>query len=232
MKTLVSGPLFASDDGLTPADEIFPSTDPNTADDGVIGVTLLHSQHYVVEIVLENTGGNGDSDGIVLTDVFGADIDLDPIAQDDYEDGGLPLDGLCEGALAINCDIDGGGNNGVILTGDCSYVLSQPDSASNSNPTAKQPEFIDIRIDDLDEDETCTVLVFVQTVENPGTGNEFFEPTSCRELAFTTGNGSTGDPIYDTFTLNEGLKSFSGVNGHRLAGPEESLQLTCIFPSI
>ncbi len=142
MKTLVSGPLFASDDGLTPADEIFPSTDPNTADDGVIGVTLLHSQHYVVEIVLENTGGNGDSDGIVLTDVFGADIDLDPIAQDDYEDGGLPLDGLCEGALAINCDIDGGGNNGVILTGDCSYVLSQPDSASNSNPTAKQPEFI------------------------------------------------------------------------------------------
>lgn len=190
-------------------------------------MTLLHSQHYVVEIEFINTGVNGDSDGIVLADVFGADIDLDPVAEDDYEFEGLPLDGNCDG------DCLAGGHDGVVnLTPDaCSYILSRPDSATGPNPPVKQPEFIDIRIDDLGEDDPCTILVFVQTVENPGSGNEFYEPTSCRELEYTTGNGTTGDPIYDTFTLNEGVKTFAN-DGVRLAGPEASLQLTCIFPEI
>jgi hypothetical protein len=163
----------------------------------------------------------------VLADVFGADIDLDPVAEDDYEFEALPLDGDCDSACLA------GTHDGVVnLTPDaCSYILSRPDSATGPNPPEKQPEFIDIRIDALDENEACTVLVFVKTVPNPGTGNDFYEPTGCRELAYTTGDGGNGDPIIDTFTLNEGVKTFDN-DGVRLAGPESSLQLTCIFPEI
>lgn len=62
-KTLLSGPLFASDHDTLAADEVFPSTDPNINDDGVIGVTLLHSQHYVVEIEFINPGDDDESNG-------------------------------------------------------------------------------------------------------------------------------------------------------------------------
>jgi hypothetical protein len=98
----------------------------------------------------------------VLADVFGADIDLDPVAEDDYEFEALPLDGDCDSACLA------GTHDGVVnLTPDaCSYILSRPDSATGPNPPEKQPEFIDIRIDALDENEACTVLVFVKTVPN------------------------------------------------------------------
>ncbi len=81
----------------------------------------------------------------------------------------------------------------------------------------------------------CTFLVFVNTVENPGEGNDFFEPTGCRELEFTQGDGDAGDPIFDTFALNDGIKAFDGTDGDdtatfRLFGPIESLQLYCNFP--
>ena len=36
-----------------------------------------------------------------------------------------------------------------------------------------------------------------------------------------------GDPILDTYTLNEGIKGFDGETGDRLWGPVSTLQLTC-----
>ena len=239
-KRLVSGPLTTSEDG-EPAPtgcniDHYDGTDAACTgfasgfdtgenDDGPIGVTLLHSQHYVFEIKITNNGAAGEIDGTVLADTLGADWDMDPIAEEDFEEGD-DLDGVCTDATC-----DGTGFDGVILvSGNCSYELSQPDSASGPNPPDKQPEFLDIRIDDLGEDEMCTFLVFVATVENPGEGNDFFEPTDCRELEFTQGNGVDGDPIFDTFALNEGIKAFDGATGDRLSGPVESLQLTCNFP--
>ena len=123
-KTLLSGPRFASDAATDAADEVFPATDPNPNDDGVIGVTLDHSQHYVVEIEITNVGDDNDSDGIVLADTFGADIDLDPTAEEDWDTGGFPLDGVCADAC------DGAGFDGVDVDGDCSVITSQPPNPS------------------------------------------------------------------------------------------------------
>lgn len=240
LKTLVSGPLTTSDDdppvgcnGVAACNgfafEYELDTGPNDA--GAIGLNLDFSQHFVVEILITNEGGDGAINGNVIIDTFGADFDLDPTAEDDWHNDGapaFPLDGDC-GTGAGSCP-NGGGHDGVrVVEGPsaCTYEATQPPSGDGIGGR-KEPEFIDIRVVGLLEDATCTVLVFVQTVENPGGGNEFFEPTGCRVLEYTTGNGSTGDDILDTFTLNEGLKEFDGTNGDRLSGPQGSLQLTCI----
>lgn len=247
-KTLISGPLTTSEDG-EPAPsgcniDHYDGTDAvctgfasgfttGVNDAGPVGVTLLHSQHYVFRIDITNNGVDDEFNGTILADTLGADWDMDPFAHEDYLEG-MDLDGVCSDGICNGND--GGALDGVLpptLVPDiagCSYVLSQPDSADKPNPPEKQPEFLDIRIDVLDEGETCSFLVFVNTVENPGQGNDFFEPTSCRELEFTTGDGTNGDPIFDTFALNDGIKAFDGTTGDRLSGPQASLQLTCNFP--
>jgi hypothetical protein len=243
-KQLVSGPLESSGladpegcgsdhyDGTDAACTGFAAgfyTGPEDA--GPVGLNLDFSQHFAVAIVLTNNGEDGDADGVVVTDTFGADFDLDPMAHADWRFDGFPLDGACDydgpgpcftDATAINY-----GYTGIeMVEGDCSVIASQPPNGD----TPKEPEFIDIRVNDLLAGEACTILVFVQTVENPGQGNDNFEPTGCRMLGYTTGDGETGDPIYDTFTLNEGLKAFDGTTGDRLQGPTGSLQLTCNAP--
>ena len=132
---------------------------------------------------------------------------------------------MCDGWVGGSTEL-----SGVLYEGgDCSYTLSQPASASKPNAPPKQPEFLDMRVNSLLVDGYCGYLVFAQTVENPGKGNDFYEPTagSCRTLAYTTGDGETGDPIHNTLTLNEGIKGFDGETGDRLWGPVSTLQLTC-----
>ncbi len=236
-KTLISGPLessaFAGPQGCNighyngdgDACDGFASDfsfGPN--DDGPIGITLLHSQHYVFQIKITNNGEDGEFDGTVLADTLGADWDMDPTAEEDFASDG-DLDGVCAD------DCDGSGFDGVILlSGDCVYTLSQPNTGGDP---PKEPEFLDILLGELDEGDMCTFLVFVNTVENPGQGNDFFEPTGCRELAYAT--DPDGNPIFDTFALNDGIKAFDGTDGDdtaafRLFGPIESLQLYCNFP--
>ena len=244
VKTLISGPLTTSEDG-EPAPtgcnigHYDGNDDPCTGfasgfvtgpnDDGPIGVTLLDSQHYVFEIKITNNGDDNEFDGTVLADTLGADWDMDPIAEEDFEAGG-DLDGDCTETDGT-CDGDEASHDGVILvSGDCAYTLSQPDTGGDP---PKEPEFLDILLGELDEGDMCTFLVFVNTVENPGQGNDFFEPTDCRELEYATDPDE--NPIYDTFALNDGIKAFDGTDGDdtatfRLFGPIESLQLTCNFP--
>ena len=243
VKTVISGPLessvFANPLGCnidhydgTDADCDGFATDfiygPN--DDGPVGVTLLDSQHYVFEIKITNNGADNEFDDTVLADTLGADWDMDPTAEEDFEANGV-LDGDCTGTDGT---CDGNGQDGVILvSGDCTYTLSQPDSASKPNAPPKQPEFLDILMGTFDSGDMCTFLVFVNTVENPGQGNDFFEPTDCRDLEYAT--DPDGNPIFDTFALNDGIKAFDGTDGDdtatfRLFGPIETLQLYCNFP--
>lgn len=115
-----------------------------------------------------------------------------------------------------------------VFEGNCTYVVSTTPNAGN---TPKAPEFIDIQVP-FDED-FCEVDVHVVTVENPGDGNELFEPTGTR-LVGLTAQGSPAE-IFDTYTLNDGIKVFDASNGgdkgERITGPVGSLQLTPIFPA-
>lgn len=105
----------------------------------------------------------------------------------------------------------------------CNVRLSQPHPDNETPP--KEPEFIDI---DVAIGAECTIEVHIVTVENPGGGNNLFEPTGTR-IVGETAQGSPVD-IFDTYTLNEGVKVFDasdGANsGERIIGPVGSLQLT------
>lgn len=203
-KELVSGPLDDNFDDTFAAGYDMSNVPP---DAGVIGAGLLHTQRYAVDIAIS---GNG-LDGAVVSDVFGADFDLDPDGEDADNSAGVPdascADGTCDGWSSSDAA--------------CVVTHTRPASAFKvDNQPAKQPEFILITLDGEPAGGECTVTVWVKTVLNPGVGNVLYEPTSCRVVG-----GTTNEPIFDTFTLNEGLKVF-GPDGYRVSGPDGSLQLT------
>jgi len=221
IKTLVSGPLTTSfeDDPV----DACPGCTKGTNDAGPIGINLTESTHYVVQMEFVD-----DFDGHVFADTFGADWDLDPAAEEDWGTGPgaftFPLDGNCGGGgddctgAVGNCD--DGTCDGIAFSeneGSCLVMATQPPSGDGIG-FDKEPEFIDVLVD-LAAEEVCTLLVFVQTVKNPG-ANEFFEPTGCRLI-------TKGTDIQDTFALNEGLKQFDDATNFRVRGPFDSLQLTC-----
>jgi hypothetical protein len=204
-KSLLDGPL---DDAF---DDTFASGYVQGENDaGVVGVGLLHTQRYVMAIDIANAGSSDLADGAVISDVLGADWDLDPEAED--ADDGLDTfcaDGICDG---WNSD-----------TASCVVTHTRPASAFKVTGTVpqKQPEFILITLDGLASGESCTVTLWVMTDENPSDAHDLWEPTSCRVVG-----GTTAEPIYNTFTLNEGLKIFDPASGWRESGPDGTLQLT------
>ena len=197
-------------------------------DAGGIWIGLDETQRYKFEITIVNSGGSVAANGAVIIDVIPAEYDLDPgLHEDDVEDGGI--NGLCDGGTAT---CDGDALPGFVSSnGACVVEHSQPDSASKPEPPPKQPEFLTIMLDGLGNGESCTVTVYVKTDNNPGGGESpDFEPTSCRLIAAAAEHDDVDADIFDTITLNEGLKVFDPSNGERVSGPEGSLQLTCNIP--
>lgn len=219
-KTLLDGPNDADGNACTTLDVDGACSDTadtlvvNTHDDGGIWVGLEQSQHYVFEILIENnTGVTLDS---VVNDVVPADFDMDPGAEAGTFDAFDPNNDVC---TDLDC-------NGVESDNPaCTVALSQPPDNGNS---PKEPEFIDISVNDLADGDSCTVTVYVMTVLNPGLGNDLFEPTSCRVKVQTV----TVEEVIETFSLNEGVKVYDPTTSppERLLGPVGSLQLTCNFP--
>jgi hypothetical protein len=241
VKSLISGPTDGAGN-LIDLDGIFGlglggplQPDPDSNDDGVIGVGLGvdgigtgDDQHYVFRIEITDL-----PDGTVIYDVVPAEYNLDPTAQEDAADG--TPDGNCTDAT---CD----GDDGVPLTGIsvtggvCTATPRQPPSADVKDERFKEPELITIVVGDGGGgDFSCTVDVFVVTDGNPGHYTEpsgpftLWEPTSC--LAFLDENDElledgSGGPIVDSIALNDGLKEYDPVTGDRLSGPIGSLQLT------
>lgn len=214
VKTLVEGPLdgnavLIEDGGL--------EVNPNDA--GGIWVGLTETQRYKFTIKITNDGTAAAN--VVITDVVPAEYDLDPgLHEDDVEDGGI--NGLCDGGTPT-CEGDSGTFLGFASnSGACVVTHSQPDSAGNPSPPPTQPEFFDVNVTDLAGGAMCTVTIYVKTDENPGNHDPtLFEPTSCREIIAN---------LFDTITLNDGVKVFDKATGFRVSGPEGSLQLTCNFP--
>jgi hypothetical protein len=202
-------------------------------DDGGIWVGLVEAQRYVYSITITEDGSI--TFPIVATDVAPADFDMDGAFEQDAVDGaGIlpdPVTDNIDGALGLAGCGDGTCDGIQVVKSEasdtCVVSLQQPPNSPN-----KEPEFINIHVD-LSMEETCTVYVFVSTVENPGQGNDLWEPTSCRNVAASLGI----DPISDAFTLNEGIGLFDANGdgsdgtdyGDRIAGPLGSLQLTCNF---
>lgn len=229
VKTLLDGP---NDDGggAIDLDTEFGLTDPLTAaiiaandnDDGVIGIGLDQSQHYVFE--LETTDL---PIGTVVFDVIPGEFDLD--SDDEFTANACTGDPeLCDGVEF---------NDAV-----CVATPSRAPGASQGNLPKLEPEFLTIEIVAVG---TCTITVWVRTDGNPGHldsdgGNpaddstnvwSLFEPTGCMafrdDLGMLLADGN-GDPIVDTIALNDGFKEFEAASGKRLLGPAGSLQLTPI----
>ncbi len=214
VKTLVEGPLdgnaaLIEDGGL--------EVNPNDA--GGIWTGLTETQRYKFTIKITNDGTAAAN--VVITDVVPAEYDLDPgLHEDDVEDGGI--NGLCDGGT-LTCEGDSGTFLGFASdSGACVVTHSQPESAGNPSPPPTQPEFFDVNVTDLAGGAMCTVTVYVMTDESPGNHDPtLFEPASCQEII---------TDLFDTITLNDGVKVFDKATGFRVSGPEGSLQLTCNFP--
>ncbi len=213
MKTLVEGPLGGD------AVLIDAGLEVNPNDAGGIWIGLTETQRYKFTIKITNDGTAAAN--VVITDVVPAEYDLDPgLHEDDVEDG--VINGLCDTGMPT-CD----GNNDTFPgfasdSGACVVTHSQPDSAGKLNPPPNQPEFFDINVTDLAGGAMCTVTIYVKTDENPGNHDPtLFEPASCREII---------TDLFDTITLNDGVKVFDKATGFRVSGPEGLLQLTCNIP--
>jgi hypothetical protein len=178
--------------------------DVNPFDDGGILIGHDESQHFKFVI----TADGPDNTGWKLFDVVPAEYDPDP----DAEDGSLDMTtGACPDTV---CD-------GIEVTeGDCTATINPHDGNRKLDP-----HFIRIA---LGTEDACEVTVWVKTSENPasakGNKDTQFEPTSCDVVME---NGMT---IYNTITLNEGVKLFDPDEGIRVLGPVGSLQLTCNQP--
>ena len=195
--------------------------DVDPLDDGGILVKSPDTQRFEFKITITNDGENGAIDGLKVFDVVGAEFDPDCDAEDGTIDDPLGIAACPDGA---DDGIDDTGGTGL-----CTATITPHESGRKLDP-----HFILIVLDDLEAGETCVVTVWVNTDENPSsvrkTGvddddsdpNEKFSPTGC-DLVMAP-------DLFNTFTLNEGLKVFDPVLGIRLLGPVGSLQLTCNFP--
>ena len=230
-KTLLEGPLDAPAAALI--DEVDgQSLEMGSNDAGAIWIELEETQRFKFEIKFTNKTGSTLND-TAASDVVPAEFNLDPGLHEDDVDGGI--NGACPTGPGATCDGDTNGTPAslelpgfVSDSGFCVVTHSQPDSASKPEPPPKQPEFFTILINGLVDEAMCTITVYVMTDENPGEGNDFFEPTSCRQIAIVD-----GILINDTLTLNEGVKVFQiependlPAHGERQFGPVSSLQLT------
>jgi hypothetical protein len=223
-KSLESGPTDGLGTDLVLSTWIIglgANPDPDEFDDGIIGIGLPVKQHYIFSI---NIGDSADvPEGTVIYDVIPAEYNLDPDAED-FENGGT--DATCDDA---DCD-------GIeVSAGNCTATERQPPNSQGGR--FKEPELLTIIVG---SDETCTVLVYVETDGNPGHFVSpgpppvftLYEPTSC--LAFRDdgdvllGDTDNGDPIVDSIALNDGFKDFDPETGDRISGPRGSLQLTPI----
>ena len=218
VKTLVKGPLdgnavLIEDGGL--------EVNPNDA--GGIWIGLEETQRYKITIKITNDGTAAAN--VVITDVVPAEYDLDPGLHEDDDDGGIdgscPTDGTCNGdinASPASLEKPGFASD----SGGCVVTHSQPDSAGKPSPPPMQAEFFEVNVTDLAGGAMCTVTIYVKTDENPGKHDPtLFEPASCREII---------TDLFDTITLNDGVKVFDKATGFRVSGPESLLQLTCNFP--
>lgn len=204
-KELVSGP---NDDVGVP---IVVDVDPFDA--GGVQVSRASAQHFQFKITIRNDGEGGAIDGLKIFDVVGAEFDPDP----DAEDG--TIDEFITNPCPDGVDCDG--IDDTAGTGVCTASINEHDSDRKLDP-----HFIRIVLNDLEAGETCIVTVWVVTSQNPasakGNKDPQWEPTSC-DLVMAP-------DLFNTFTLNEGVKVFDPDSEMRLLGPVGSLQLTCNFP--
>lgn len=196
--------------------------DPNFSKELVSGPSDVSG----ADVIATPPPANSNDDGIIWIGLEEPQYFIYRINIDNDE--GVPL--IVSDVVGADFDLDGHVIfEGVEVTvGACTFDTSQP-HPGNDTP-AKEPEFIDIQVPIGEE---CTVEVRVVTVENPGNHEPIlFEPTGTRIVGETVEN--TPVDIYDTYTLNEGIKVFDASDGadsgERIIGPVGSLQLTPIFP--
>ncbi len=177
------------------------------------------TQAYHLEIDIANDSGEDLAAlGFAFRDVFGAEFDMDPAAED-ADDGTADeacADGTCDGVATT--------------AGACAAAWdpSRPPGRFRGKPASKlHPEFVDIAAPA--DGAACTVEVWITTDENPASakgqkggpnaGIQQFEPTSCEV------EPGTGDPV---FTVNPGVALVDQASGAAVLGfPDSAVVVGC-----
>lgn len=170
-------------------------------------------QFFSFEIKITNADGEDLSD-IVFEDVLPAEFDLDPVAEDLADGGGIDAcasgDGVCDGVRVITDD-----------SGTCTATGAEGGAKGKGNGNQKlAPDIVTITDTASDTGEICEVEVFAQTDnDHPGRGNALFTPTECNETTFIFLND--GVQVIDT----------SGAEDLVLFRDDDQLELSCVAPT-
>ena len=184
---------------VTADDFVATNTGPDTFEIG-----SSEAQYFQYEIkITNNTGADGALDGLIVLDVIPAEFDLDP-------DGEAAAGGN-------NSCADAGGCDGIAEDDRCPVTVS----GHGNGRDQLEPQSLSVEIG-LDSGESCTTTVFLAVDGDRGNKQRtagMFKPTSC-ELVMQ------GPPdVFNTITLNEGIKVFDVATGDLVFGPSQSIQL-------
>ena len=136
-------------------------------------------QSVVFDITIVNTNGEDLSD-IVFEDVLPAEFDLDPVAEDVADGGGIDAcasgDGVCDGVMVS------GGTNPEKCTATGAEHTNQ---GKSGKPFKLQPDIVSITDITLGDDESCEITVWAMTDQKSDKTNKVnFTPTECNEGSF------------------------------------------------
>ena len=181
VKTRTEGPLDRDGSLIDPVDS--QNLTVTGADAGGIWIGLDEPQRYVFTIKITNNTGET-LDDLTVTDVVPAEYNLDPVLQEDADDG---IDATCDDATCDGedagtaCDDPSTGATETECAGfksdvsACMVAATQPEGA-DAGPKGemplgqrfKEPELLTIMVDGLADQAMCTVTVYVITDGNPG----------------------------------------------------------------
>ncbi len=158
-------------------------------------------QFFFFKITIANPEDEDLSD-LVIQDVLPAEFDLDPVAEDVADGGGIDAcasgDGVCDGVRV------------TVNAADCSATGAEHTNQGKSGKSFKlQPDIVTIDAGGLGDDESCEVTVWAMTDRKANNPKKVtWTPTECNEGSFIFLNegvevihtNGTTDPS-DDFTL-------------------------------
>ncbi len=175
-------------------------------------------QYFSFKITIVN-GENEVLTDIVFEDVLPAEFDLDPVAEDVADGGGLDScasgDGVCDGVMV----------SGGTAPGKCTATGAEhTNNGQSGKPFKLQPDIITILAPTLGDDESCEITVWAMTDQKSDSLKKVnHTPTSCNETTFIYLN--EGVEVIDTMGTPETSDDVT------LLIDDDRIELTCTGPT-